>query len=646
MNAQNQKSNLTAADIITSYISFFEKRGHTRIQNAALVPDNDPTTLFTSSGMQPLVPYLLGETHPAGTRLVNVQNSFRAQDIEEIGDNRHTTFFRMLGNWSLGDYFKEDQLPWFFEFLIKELKLDPNRLYVTVFAGDESSVIKKDGKEVPLGLDTEAITSWKKLFGHAAQVVDMTKTQTQETINMGKIFMYGVKKNWWSRSGTPDKMPTGEPGGPDSEVFYDFGEELKLHENSPYKDTVCHPNCDCGRYLEIGNSVFMQYQKQEDGSFKELPKKNVDFGGGLERLLAAVNHNPDMFKTSLLAPIIKQIEQLTEKGYEEYAKEMRIVTDHFLGAIFISAAGVKPSNKEQGYILRRLIRRGLDYLYQLKEITSEPIVKIIVEQYKETDPILVEKFEEIKLTILEEEQKYANTRKEAKRYIEKKYKGQHTGDELFGTKEITSDDAFYLYTSQGLSPTQIKSLGYSFDEQAFAEKMKAHKDLSKTASAGKFKGGLADTQELTVKGHTATHLLQQALRDVLGHHVFQTGSNITTERLRFDFSHNDKLTDEQIKKTEAIVREKIADNLPVHFEMLDVKTAKNTGAIGLFDNKYEQKVKVYFIGGSGKEGDHDAYSKEFCGGPHVEHTNIIKSFTITKQEKLGQGQMRLYAKVE
>ncbi len=473
---------------------------------------------------------------------------------------------------------------------------------------------------------------------------------------------YGVEKNWWSRSGTPDKMPAGEPGGPDSEVFYDFGAESKLHENSSWKDQACHPNCDCGRFMEIGNSVFMEYIKQPDGFFKELPNKNVDFGGGLERLIAATEHQPDVFQTSLFAPIIANIAEATGKTYVDYSKDMRIVTDHFLGAIFISAAGIKPSNKERGYILRRLIRRGLDHLYQLKETTSEPIVKIIVEQYKETDPILVEKFEEIMNTILEEERKYANTRNEAKKYIEKKYKHKSVilsetknlpneqekilrvaqddnnkqGDELMGVTEITSDDAFYLYTSQGLSPTQIKSLGYTFNEQTFAEKMKAHKSLSKTASAGKFKGGLADTQELTVKGHTATHLLQQALRDVLGNSVHQTGSNITTERLRFDFVYPDKLTNEQIEKVQEIVREKIAAALPVHYQMMSLEDAKKTGAIGLFEDKYQDTVKVYFIGN---------YSKELCGGPHVAYTNEIKSFTITKQEKIGQGQQRIYAVV-
>lgn len=633
---------MTAKQILDLYIGFFEKNGHKRIPNSSLVPENDPTTLFTSSGMQPLVPYLLGEPHPAGTRLVDVQNCFRAQDIEEVGDNRHTTFFRMLGNWSLGDYFKKEQLPWFFTFLINHLKLDSTRLFITIFQGSQNENVPKDIESEKIWRD-----QFNQILGDLKKIgiseITVNENPTKGIKKSDRIFYYDVKKNWWSRSGTPDKMPVGEPGGPDSEVFYDFGEELKLHENSQYKNAPCHPNCDCGRFMEIGNSVFMEYVRTNDG-FLPLKQQNVDFGGGLERLLAAVEHKSDVFETSLFAPIIQTLEQTSGTLYKDHARDMRIVADHFIAATFISASHIKPSNKEQGYILRRLIRRGLDHLYALKDTKIEPVIESIITQYKETDPILTKQYEEIKGVIIEEEQKYSRTRSEAKKFIQKKYK--KTGDELMGTTEISADDAFILYTTHGLSPTQIKSLGYTFDDQAFAQKMEEHQKLSRTASAGKFKGGLADTQELTVKGHTATHLLQQALRDVLGNHVFQTGSNITTERLRFDFSHPDKLTDEQLKKVETVVREKIADDLPVHFEMLPVKIAKETGAIGLFDEKYQENVKVYFIGGSGKEGDHTAYSKEFCGGPHVPRTGTIKSFTITKQEKLGTNQQRIYAVVE
>lgn len=616
---------MTAKQIIDIYLSFFEKRGHKRIPGSPLVPDNDPTTLFTSSGMQPLVPYLVGEPHPAGNRLVDVQNSFRAVDIEEVGDNRHTTFFRMLGNWSLGDYFKAEQIPWVWELYTKELGLEPKKLYVSVFAGNEN--IEKD---------ETAYLLWKDIF-------EKERLDPQE-----RILSYGVEKNWWSRSGTPDKMPAGEPGGPDSEIFYDFGAEHHFHENSPWKNDRCHPNCDCGRFWEIGNSVFMQYLKQEDGSFALLPKQNVDFGGGLERLIGATEHQPDMFATSLFKPTIQTIEQQTHASYTDHRKAMQIIADHLGGSIFMIAAGVVPSNKERGYILRRLLRRSFDHLWTLKKDAAiQPIIETIFGQYQDTDPYLTDKFEEIYLTIQTEEDQYKKTLSNAKKLIEKDLVkgGIKLGDELMGSVEISSDTAFKAISSFGLSPTQLSSLGYTFNHQELAEKIKEHQNLSRTASAGKFKGGLADTQELTVKGHTATHLLHQALRDMLGTQVHQTGSNITVERLRFDFNYNKKLTDEQIESLEQTVNQKIKEDLPVRFEMMPLQKAKNIGAIGLFDEKYQEQVKVYIMGGSGKEGDYEAYSKEFCGGPHVQHTGVIQSFTITKQESLGQNQQRIYAKV-
>lgn len=610
---------MKAKQIVDKYIEFFEKNGHKRIANSPLVPQNDPTTLFTSSGMQPLVPYLLGETHPQGKRLVNVQNSFRAVDIEEIGDNRHTTFFRMLGNWSLGDYFKKEQLPWIFTFLTKELGIDPQRLFVTVFEGN---------KEVEK--DTESIEIWKQLFKEVG--IDAKEGE--------RIFAYPAEKNWWSRSGPPEKMPAGEPGGPDSEIFYDFGAELQIHENSPFKNEPCHVNCDCGRYREIANSVFMQYRKEEDGALKPLPKPNVDFGGGLERQLSAIENEPDVFQTSLLKPIIETIVKQTGKPYEGNEQAMRIITDHILGSCFITAENIRPSNRDQGYILRRLIRRAHDHFSQLEGKNIDPVIEAVVEQYKETDPQLVEKFEAIKLTIVEEIKKYSNALTKAKSYIVKNY-----GDDLKGVAQISVEDAFYLYTSHGLSPTQIKSLGYTFDDQKFAEQMKAHKDLSRKGADQKFRGGLADHQEKTIMGHTATHLLHQALRDMFGKQLHQSGSNITTERLRFDFNFDRKLTEDEIKKVEAIINDKIKENLPVHFEMIPTQEAKKIGAIGLFEDTYAETSKIYFIGGSGNEGDHNAYSIEFCGGPHVNFTEELKSVKIIKQETLGAGFQRIYAVV-
>jgi alanyl-tRNA synthetase len=613
---------MKAKDILDKYIKFFEDRGHERIENSSLVPLNDPTTLFTSSGMQPLVSYLLGGPHPAGKRLVNVQNSFRAQDIDEIGDNRHTTFFRMLGNWSLGDYFKKNQIKWFFEFLAHDLRLDPNKLYVTVFEGD---------KEIPE--DSESIEVWKEQFKRVGIEAEVGQ----------RIFKYGVTKNWWSRAGVPENMPSGEPGGPDTEVFF----ELPIEHDKKF-GKECHVNCDCGRYFEIGNSVFMQYQKTQDG-FAELPQKNVDFGGGLERLVAATENKQDIFETSLFYPIIQTLENTTAKSYKENAGEIRIILDHFVASVFIISSGVKPSNKEQGYILRRLIRRGFDNFYALNGDTIAPIIEKIVEQYKDTDPDLQNKFEDIKLTILEEEQLYKRALQGGRKLIERELaKGKKIGDELMGSKEISADLAFKAITSFGLGPTQLTSLGYTFNEQALAEQIKKHQDLSRSGSKNKFSGGLADTSAQTIMGHTATHLMHQALRDMLGAGLHQTGSNITSERVRFDFSFDRKLTVQELEKLEETVNEKIQENLPVHFEMMPVAKAKALGAIGLFDEKYAKDVKVYFMGGKDKSSPtsqsssvrprtKDWYSAEFCGGPHVSFTGEVKRFKIRKQESLGRG---------
>jgi len=591
---------MNAKELIDVYISFFEKRGHKRIVNSPLVPENDPTTLFTSSGMQPLIQYLLGQQHPQGTRLVNVQNSFRAQDIEEVGDNRHTTFFRMLGNWSLGDYFKKEEIPWLWEFLTIELGLPKEKLFITVFDGFKN-----------VERDNESFELWKKL------------------VPVEKIFFAGVDKNWWSRSGVPDNMPVGEPGGPDSEVYYRFDDVE--HEKACKDNPV---DCECGKFLEIANAVFMQYIKTDKG-FENLPKQNVDFGGGLERLLAAVENKNDIFQTSLFAPIIKAIENETGKKYQGHEKEMQIIADHFVASLFISANGVTPSKTEQGYILRRLLRRTFDNFKNLGGKNLEKVLEKIVEQYFQTDEILKDKYEEIKLVILEEKQAYEKTVSRAIKIVDEIHvsKGANVGMEI---KEISADDAFKMYTTHGLSPTQIKSLGYSFNEQEFAGKMKEHKDLSRSASSGMFKGGLADTSAQTIMGHTATHLLHQALRDVLGNQLHQTGSNITTERVRFDFNYDKSLTPDQLKKVEDTVNKKIEDNLPVHFEIMPLQKAKEMGAIGLFDDKYSDNVKVYFVGD---------YSKEFCGGPHADFTGRLKRFKIIKQDNIGHGQRRIYAVV-
>jgi len=559
---------MKSADVRRKYIEFFKSRGHAEIPSAPLVPENDPTTLFTSSGMQPLIPYLLGQKHPLGKRLVDSQKSFRAQDIDEVGDNRHTTFFEMLGNWSLGGYFKKEQLPWIWEFLTKELQLDPKKLYVSVFAGNES---------VPK--DTESFEIWKKLG-----------------VPEDHIYFYGVNKNWWSRSGEPDKMPPGEPGGPDSEVFYDFN--TPVHEG-------CHPNCDCGRFMEIANSVFMQYQKMVDGSLKELAQKNVDFGGGLERMVAASNNEPDIFKTDLLWPIIEQIMTLSKKEYEGNERSMRIIADHVRGATMMMEAGVVPSNKAQGYILRRLLRRSMMYAKRLDFSLSALDLQ-----------------KEVKELLQEEDVRFGKT-------LER------------GMEMIGKTSAFDLFQTYGFPVEIIEELyqqkGISFDKKEFDENFKKHQELSRTAAAGMFKGGLADQSEQTTRLHTAHHLLLAALQKIVDPNIKQRGSNITAERLRMDFNFSRKLTPEELKKVEELVNKTIKEDLKVERVEMDLEEAEKVGAQMEFGHKYPDRVSVYFVGDR-----KNYFSAEFCGGPHVTRTGEIGNFKILKEESAGSGLRRIY----
>ena len=602
---------MKASVVRAKYIEFFKEhpRNHKVIPSTSLVPENDPSTLFVGSGMQPLIPYLLGEKHPLGNRLVDSQKAFRSQDIEEIGDNRHTTFFEMLGNWSLGDYFKKEQLNWFFEFLTKILKLDPNKLYVSVFAGNE--IVPKDN---------ESIEIWKEIF----KSVDI-EANTGE-----RIFTYDVSKNWWSRSGVPANMPAFEPGGPDSEVFYEFSQV----EHNPKFGEKCHPNCDCGRFLEIGNSVFMQYQKQSDGTFRELPQKNVDFGGGLERLAAATQDEPDIFKIDLYWPIIEKIEEETEKSYEveEHKSAIRIIADHIKAATFLIADGVFPSNKEGGYILRRLLRRSAVKMHMLRG-GFEPVpnfsslVKEIIKMYKDIyfdNPAMAE---QISVVIETEMSKFAKSLGKGLKMLE-------------NIQKPDGKTAFDLYQSYGF-PWEITSeiltqKGIKIDRAEFEKEFKKHQDLSRSTSSGMFRGGLADHSEKVVKLHTATHLLQQALRDVLGNHVRQKGSHITSERLRFDFTHPNELSNKEKEEIEDILNEKIQRDLKVNMKIIPFKEAVNEGALFVEGEKYPEKVKVYSI---------NSYSKEVCGGPHVETTKSLGYFKIIKEESLGSGIRRIYATV-
>ncbi|MDQ3008423.1 MAG: alanine--tRNA ligase-related protein, partial [bacterium] len=466
---------LTSRELRQAYLSFFEARGHAIVPSAPLVPDNDPTTLFTGSGMQPMVPYLLGAPHPLGKLLTDSQKCFRTQDIEEVGDNRHTTFFEMLGNWSLGEYFKADQLRWFLTFLIEKANISPERLYVTVFRGSQ---------ELGIPQDTESASIWQALFkehGVEAKVLDWAE---RDGMQSGRIFFYDESKNWWSRSGVPAAMPVGEPGGPDSEVFYDFGIERADHQNSIYKDEPCHVNCDCGRFLEIGNSVFMQYQKQADGSFKELPQKNVDFGGGLERILAASLSTPDVFKTDLFQSLISQLELATGKIYLDHAAEMRIIADHLKAAVFLIKDGVQPANKAQGYFLRRLIRRALVKLHflgseldaaQLFAIADEGVLTLYDGIYfdRASDKALIES------TLLDETSKFSKSLDKGLKFFEKQ-------------SEINGKIAFDLYQTYGF-PLEItvelaQAKGVAVDIEQFKTEFEQHKELSRTSSAGMFKG--------------------------------------------------------------------------------------------------------------------------------------------------------------
>ncbi|GIW62485.1 MAG: alanine--tRNA ligase [Patescibacteria group bacterium] len=587
------------------FSSFWESKDHKWVPPIPLIPVNDSTTLFTSSGMQQLVPYLLGQEHPLGKRLYNIQPCFRSQDIEDIGDNRHTTFFEMMGNWSLGDYFKTEQLNWVFEFLVQELGLNPNNLYVTVFSGWQK-----------LPEDKESILIWKKIFkqyGIQAEVGE-------------RIFKYPAEKNWWSRSGVPENMPVNEPGGPDSEIFYKFD---SVEHNKKFGD-YCHPNCDCGRFIEIGNSVFMQYKKTESG-FVELPNKNVDFGGGLERILAACCNNPDVFLTDLYKPLINQLEVDLGFNYSnsDNKKSLRIIADHLKAAVFLIKDGVVPSNKEQGYFLRRLLRRLAVKIYQAKDEVSFEYVKksisVIIKMYHDVY-FKDNNAEDISGIVAQEFAKFGQTIKQGFKKIK-------------DIDKISPKLAFDLYQSYGFPFEITKEIfeqrGQSLSQEEFNNYVKEHKKISRRSMFKKFKGGLADKEEQTIKYHTATHLIHQAITDLLGETVRQEGSNITAERLRFDFYSNQKPDDNFKDKLEKIVNEKIKQGLPVRYEIMPKEKAYKIGAKSFFKEKYPDKVKVYFIG---------EYSKEFCGGPHVANTSEIGSIKIVKIKKIGSDLYRVYAK--
>lgn len=627
---------MNAQDIRNAYLQYYKDRQHTVIARAALMLKDDPTTLFTGSGMQPLMPYLLGEEHPDGVRLVDSQPCLRAQDIEDVGDNRHTVFFEMLGNWSLGDYFKADQLPWMYEFLLDVVKLDINKVYATCFIGNEEFNIPRDNESAEL---------LKKIFadrGIDALTADLGSEEDGYARGMKpgeRIFFYDAFKNWWWRGKGIAGMPEGEPGGPSSEMFYRFDDSEHTDAEKKQYGEFCHPNCDCGRFMEIGNNVFMEYVRRGEG-FEKLPNRNVDQGSGLERIAAAAIDSPDVFKISLMWPIIEKLQTLSGKKYDSHTDSMRVIADHLRGATFLAVDDVKPGNKEQGYVMRRLLRRAIRFAFDLgiEQNFFEEIVPVIADLYHTDYPEVAAKRDEVIATLVKEEKVFRQTLRKGLKQLEKFKADGLTGAELF-----TLYDTFGFPVELSTEEAFKQDIKLSDNwRQEFDDKMAEQRARSQTAAKGTFKGGLGGQTLIHKKYHTATHLMYAALKQVLGDHVTQHGSNITEDRLRFDFNHDEKVTPEQIAEVERIVNEKINEDLPVFYKEYPTDEAFEKGAIGAFGDKYGETVKVYQMG----EGD-KRFSFEICGGPHVDHTGELaddkKVFKITKEESSSAGIRRIKA---
>ena len=594
--------NITADELRKMYIDFFVSKGHKQISGASLIPENDPTVLFTTAGMHPLVPYILGAEHPQGRRLTDYQKCIRTGDIDSVGDPHHLTFFEMLGNWSLGDYFKEEAIEYSYEFLTKVLGIDPEKISVTVFAGDD---------EVPR--DEIAASKWKSLG-----------------IPEERIYYKGREDNWWG--------PAGETGpcGPDSEMFYDTGR--------PKCGPDCGPGCSCGKYFEIWNDVFMGYRKEADGTYHEMERKCIDTGMGIERTVAVLNGKKSVYETEIFSGLLRGIEALCSKKYgadEEDDKSMRIIADHTRTSVFIlgDQKGVAPSNVGQGYILRRLIRRAVRHAKKLgidKPFLSE-LSKIVIAQYGTPYPELVEHSEFIDHELIKEEEKFSDTLVKGEREFDKMLPNLLKGN----SRVISGRLAFKLYDTYGfpieLTEELAKENGFTVDIEGFNAAFQKHQELSRAGAEQQFKGGLADHSEQTTALHTATHLLHAALRKVLGTHVGQKGSNITAERLRFDFTHPEPMTKEQVKEVEDLVNEQIKRDLPVTVETMTLEEARESGAVAFFDSKYGEKVTVYTIGD---------FSKEVCGGPHVTHTGDMGHFRILKEQSSSAGVRRIKAVLE
>lgn len=589
---------MTSIELRQKYLKFFQDKGHKIIPSASLIPPEEvelagtERVLFTTAGMHPLVPYLLGKVHPQGNRLVNIQKCLRTDDIDEVGDSSHNTFFEMLGNWSLGDYGKEEAISWSYELLINELKLDAKRIYVSVFAGDEDA-----------SFDEESYSTWLKVG-----------------VPTEHIFKYGKADNWWPTGG--DKPG---PQGPDTEMFYD---------TNPKSKTPIDPAGNSQRFVEIWNDVFMQYRRNADGSYSELNQKNVDTGMGLERILRVLQNVPSIYETDIFLPFMKKIEDLSTYYQEPSA---RIVADHIRASVFLISDGVTPSNAERGYILRRLIRRSVRHASLLKINTDflAESAKTVIKTYQSTYPNLSEHQDLIISELQKEEQKFKKALDQGIREFEK----------ISGN--ISAKEAFDLYQNFGfpieLTVELAKEKSRQVDSIGYQKLFDAHQQKSRSAQQSA-RGGLAVQSDIAAKLHTATHLMHQALRDVLGSHVHQTGSHINNERLRFDFTHDTKMTDEQLRQVTQIIQEKIKDNLKVHKKTMLKAAADELGAIGLFEDKYGDLVNIYYIGSS--TDPKKAFSKEFCGGPHATSTAHLKNFQVIKEESAGSGVRRIYATID
>ena len=624
---------MNASEIRQKFLEYQQKLGHQVIAPAKLVLENDPTTLFTGSGMQPLLPFLLGEPHPEGKRLADSQPCLRLQDIEDVGDPRHTTVFEMLGNWSLGDYFKSQQIPAFFKFLTEEVGLDPHKIYVTCFIGSEKYGIPKD---------TESAEIWQQVFKEAgvdAKIAEIGSAENGATrgIKEGEhIFFYDDHENWWSRGGGVETTPIGDPCGPDSEVFYDFGEDKQ--DVATFGQS--HPASDGARFMEIGNQVFMQYKRNEDGSFSELKHKNIDFGGGLERIAAAAIDSFDVFETSLLKPLITKIEEISHKQYINYTADMRIIVDHLRGAYLLSAQGLTPSNRKQGYALRRLIRRAILKALNLgiEQDFLPQIIPLIENNYRDLSDEILNTRQDALTVLIHEEKVFRKTLSRGLKELNKLKTSGLTGKELFMLQ-----DTYGFPLELSVEEAKRQQIKLSLDWQVeFDQCLAAQRERSKTASEGMFKGGLEDHSEMSTKYHTATHLLLAALQKLIDPKIGQAGSNITSERLRFDFNLDRKLTPEEIKALEDQVNQWILEDHTVTFAEFEKTYARDTlHAHGQFWEKYSDTVKVYTVG----DFEHPV-SRELCGGPHVEHTGMLGKFKIKKEESSSAGIRRIKAVLE